>query len=107
MGSAGGVTTVLTDNLTIEADAGYAQLGYVGGGGSGNITVDANGNVSLTASSNASTTGFYAQIGNGGYLTNGNDAGNIVIDANGYVSMNGGAGKWITPKSAMGAPRPI
>ena len=59
-GTAGGTTTVLTDNLDVESDNGIAQLGYAGAG-TGAINVVALGNVTVDA-----LDGTYAQIGNGG-----------------------------------------
>jgi len=89
VGSAGGTTTMLTDNLIVEADNGFAQLGY-NGGGSGAIAVDALGNVSLTG---GGASGQYAQIGNGGLLTSGDEGGDIAINAGGTVTLTGGAGQ--------------
>ena len=68
VGSAGGSTTLLTDNLYLEADNGYAQLGYHGSGG-WDIYVYANGtgvngNIELTTST--SNAADYALVGNGG-----------------------------------------
>jgi len=89
IGSAGGTTTVLTDDLIVEADNGFAQLGY-NGAASGAITVDALGSVSLTGGGAA---GQYAQIGNGGLLTSGNEGGDIAVTAAGNVTLTGGTGQ--------------
>ncbi|MEJ0027112.1 MAG: filamentous hemagglutinin N-terminal domain-containing protein [Rhizomicrobium sp.] len=62
VGSAGGLTTILSHDVTIApSDGYYAQIGYHGTGG-GEIDVFASGNLTLHAGSGA--TG-YAMIGNG------------------------------------------
>ncbi len=71
VGSAGGTTTVEGANVTLEADNGYAQLGFHGGG-AGAIAVRASDTVTLTGGSGSAQ---YAQIGNGGFNTNGSFGG--------------------------------
>ena len=68
VGSASGTTTVLTNDLFVYGNKGFAQLGFAGDA-SGDIAVDANGDVILAASTDPSCAGCYAQIGNGGYGT--------------------------------------
>ena len=88
VGSASGTTTVLTDDLTIEADNGYAQLGYHGPAG-GDIYVYANNDITLTTT-NSSTADFTALIGNGslnGDVT-GNITGSIYLWAQGNLVLN-------------------
>ncbi len=89
VGSAGGTTSITADNVLISGINGYAQIGYHAGG-SGAIDVVANGDVSLMG---GAQTGYYAQIGNGGYLTSGSNSGAITIDAEGNITLAGGAGQ--------------
>src|SRR5262249_14399601 len=65
IGSFGGTTTVAGADITLEADNGFAQIGF-NGAGTGNIVVDATGQVTLAASTDSECSGCYAQIGNGG-----------------------------------------
>src|SRR5665213_3294019 len=89
VGSAGGTTSVTADNLLVSGINGYAQIGYHAGG-SGSIDIVTNGDVSLMG---GAQTGYYAQIGNGGYLTSGSNSGAITIDADGNITLDGGAGQ--------------
>ena len=90
VGSAGGTTTLAAANLTIEADNGYAQAGYHGGGG-GNIVVDLTSDLTLDDYSGGNN---YAQLGNGSYNgdVSGNITGNISINAVGRTTINVGEG---------------
>jgi filamentous hemagglutinin family protein len=88
IGSAGGPTSVYGAFLTLGAVNGYAQLGFHGGG-LGAILVDVSGNVVLNG---GGATSDYAQIGNGGQGTGGNNGGDIAITAGGEVVLTGGAG---------------
>ncbi|HEX3810177.1 MAG TPA: hypothetical protein VHW02_10820 [Rhizomicrobium sp.] len=88
VGSKHGDLTLVADNVTLDAKNGYAQLGYHGAG-SGSIGVTASGDVALNGGSH---TGDYAQIGNGGYQTSGDEGGDITVAALGDVSLNGGSG---------------
>ena len=93
VGSAGGLTTVLTGDLTIAPKSGdYAQLGYHGAGG-GDIVVRATGDLTLDDSS-----GVTATIGNGYDAATGAVTGNIDIAAGGNLTLTageGGEGLWI------------
>jgi filamentous hemagglutinin family protein len=102
VGSAGGLTTINADNITLDADNGFAQIGYYGAG-SGSINVNATGNVTLTGGAGALD---FAQIGNGGARTSENSNGytntglitvsgdNVVLDAGageaGYAQIGNG-----------------
>ncbi len=88
VGSKSGDTTILGASLTLSAVHGYAQLGYHGAG-SGNINVNVLGDVDLMG---GGSSGFYAQVGNGGAQTNGDNSGDIDIVAGGDVTLTGGAG---------------
>ncbi len=88
IGSAGGLTSVTGNSLTLDASQGYAQLGIAGG--SGSINVNVTGELALIGGSGD---GQYAQIGNGGLLTAGDNSGSISVAAGGNVSLNGGTGK--------------
>jgi filamentous hemagglutinin family protein len=96
VGSASGITTVLTNNLALTAGAGLgAQLGYDFSGAaassaSGAINVTAQGNIALTGGSVLSS---YAQIGDGGYKATGNTSDNIIVNAGGIVQLDGGTGQ--------------
>ncbi len=81
VGSASGETVAAGNDVTVEADSGYAQIGYAGTG-IGNIDVLATGNVTVDALQNP-----YAQIGNGGYDISGNIGGNINVNAAGLVTV--------------------
>ncbi|MGD0142556.1 MAG: hypothetical protein ABSC92_05320, partial [Rhizomicrobium sp.] len=85
VGSAGGTTTVLTDNLDVESDNGIAQLGYAGAG-TGAIDVVALGDVTVDA-----LDGTYAQIGNGGAAVAGNVGGAIGVSAGGTILVESDA----------------
>ena len=88
VGSAGGTTTVAAANLELQGENGYAQLGYVGGGATGNIVVTLTGNLTLSAGG----AGDYAQIGHGGAGTSGSESGTIGIAAAGTITLIGGSG---------------
>ncbi len=88
VGSASGLTTILTDNLTLDPEVGYAQIGYHGTGG-GDIDVIAVGDLTLTG---GTQTGYFAQIGNGGYDTSGPITGDITITAD-EATVTGGSGE--------------
>lgn len=89
IGSVTGTTTLEGSSVSLEADNGYAQIGY-NGAGSANINVLATQNVTLSGGMGA---GDYAQIGNGGMGTSGNESGNITVTAGGAVALNGGSGQ--------------
>jgi filamentous hemagglutinin family protein len=89
IGSATGSTTLAADNVSLTANNGYVQVGY-NGAGSGAIDVVALGNVTLTAGTEGAE---FAQIGNGGWNTSGNESGSITVDAAGAVALNGGSGQ--------------
>ena len=86
VGSFGGTTTLASDNITLDAENGYAQVGFNGGGATGNINVLALGDVTLGAVNN------FAQIGHGGAQTSGSNSGDISVSAGGNVNLTGGAG---------------
>ncbi|MDV6329113.1 hypothetical protein Q5L94_13770, partial [Idiomarina sp. Sol25] len=82
VGSAHGLTTILTGNLILAPQAGYrAQVGYHGTGG-GDIRVVATGALTLTGGAAASG---YAMIGNGSLTgdVTGTVTGNISINVGG------------------------
>jgi hypothetical protein len=81
VGSAGGTTRVLTDNLTVNAAHGTAQLGYRGAG-NGAIAVSALGNVLVETNTIAD-----AQIGNGGMNVTGAVGGDITINAGNNITV--------------------
>ena len=85
VGSNGGTTTVAADDVTLDGEEGFAQIGFSGGGATGAIAVDATGNVDLDADAD------YAQIGHGGANTSGSESGNITVDAQGAVNLVGGS----------------
>jgi hypothetical protein len=89
VGSQSGTTTIIADDILLSAVNGYAQLGYHGGG-SGAILAAAIGNVTL---SGGAGTGYYAQIGDGGYQVSGSSSSNITLVAGGAMTMRGGAGQ--------------
>ena len=89
VGSKAGPLTLVADNLLLDAAKGFAQLGY-NGAGSGDITVAAAGGVTLDG---GAQTGHYAQIGNGGYKTSGDESGDITVAAGGDVTLAGGSGQ--------------
>ena len=89
VGSQGGVTTFTAGNLLLSAVNGYAQLGYHGAG-SGAIIATLSGNVTLTG---GGATGYYTQIGNGGYNVAGSSNAAISVTASGQIALNGGAGQ--------------
>ena len=87
VGSASGTTVVAGDDVTVEADNGYAQIGYSGSGG-GNIEVLATGNIDVSdLYALTSTTSPYALIGNGGVNVSGNIGGSIDVQAGGSISV--------------------
>jgi filamentous hemagglutinin family protein len=94
VGSAGGTTTLLSGALTIEADNGFAQLGYHGSGGS-DVDVDLMGDLTLTG--NSASPADYAQIGNGDATgTNafiGSVTGNLSLDVGGTITFDGFSGE--------------
>jgi filamentous hemagglutinin family protein len=94
VGSLGGTTTVLSGDLVVEADNGYAQLGSHATGGSA-IVVDLMGDLTLTG--NSENTADYAQIGNGDATgtneTIGSVTGSIALDLSGTVTFNGYSGE--------------
>ncbi len=84
VGSAGGTTTISGANVALEADNGYAQLGFHGGGAAGDIVVNATGDVTLTAVDS------FAQIGHGGSGVAGSNSGDISVTAGGNVMLASG-----------------
>jgi trimeric autotransporter adhesin len=91
IGSAGGTTTVAGTDVQVLGYFGYSQIGFHGGGGTGDIVVKATGGVTLTASALAGCSGCDAQIGNGGVFANGDNGGNISVSAQGDVTLTAGA----------------
>jgi filamentous hemagglutinin family protein len=89
VGSRTGTTTIVADSLLLSAVNGYAQLGYHGGG-SGAIVATIAGDVTLNG---GASTGYYAQIGNGGYQVSGSSSEDILVSAAGSIALNGGAGQ--------------
>ncbi|HWA29960.1 MAG TPA: hypothetical protein VG867_02625 [Rhizomicrobium sp.] len=89
IGSKKGVTTIAADNLILSASHGYAQLGYHGGG-SGDIVAAISGNITLNG---GGSTGYYAQIGDGGYKVSGSSNAAITVAAGGAIALNGGSGQ--------------
>ncbi|MBL6938464.1 MAG: filamentous hemagglutinin N-terminal domain-containing protein [Alphaproteobacteria bacterium] len=98
VGSAHGLTTILTGNLILAPQAGYrAQVGYHGTGG-GDIRVVATGALTLTGGAAASG---YAMIGNGSLTgdVTGTVTGNISINVGGLTDLEPGTGTnnaWIS-----------
>jgi filamentous hemagglutinin family protein len=105
VGSMTGTTTVAGAEVDVAGLHGYAQIGFPGNGGSGTINVYATSSAApvynqdsapcLTGSGNVciasgSSSGFYAQIGNGGYGMSGTSSGNINVAATGNVVLIGG-----------------
>jgi filamentous hemagglutinin family protein len=90
VGSFGGTTSISTGTLVLAADNGHAQVGYFGGG-SGNIDIITTADVSLDGGAQS---GYFAQIGNGGYLSNGSNAGNISITSSGDTDLSAGSGSF-------------
>ncbi len=105
LGTAGGLTSVLTNDLTVAPHSGFsAQLGYHGTGG-GDISVVASGNLTVTGGINASDV---AMIGNGslGGDVGGAITGNIDISVGGTTNLStaGDAGSlWIGNAAAAAA----
>ncbi len=104
VGSAGGLTAILTGDLKIAPAAGYyAQIGTHGSTG-GAIDVEATGNLSMQG---GTATHDYAMIGNGslnGDVT-GNITGNIdirVAGSSSLVTAPGNAKAWIGNYAAPG-----
>ncbi|HWD28008.1 MAG TPA: filamentous hemagglutinin N-terminal domain-containing protein, partial [Rhizomicrobium sp.] len=90
VGSATGIVNLFTDNLTVEADNGHAELGFDDeiSGLSGGINVTAVDSVTLTGSDDD---GVFAQIGNGVDLGDNGSGGGVGIVA-GSMSQSGTAG---------------
>ncbi|MEI9886954.1 MAG: filamentous hemagglutinin N-terminal domain-containing protein [Rhizomicrobium sp.] len=88
LGSAGGTTSVYGAALALNAQHGFAQLGF-NGHGAGAIFVKVGGSVTVAGGAGA---GQFAQIGNGGRAASGNNSGGITIAAGGDVALNGGGG---------------
>ncbi|MBS0273176.1 MAG: hypothetical protein JSR55_01975, partial [Proteobacteria bacterium] len=89
IGSMSGTTTLAGANVTLSATNGYAQIGYHGGG-SGAINLLATGNVTLNG---GGSTGYFAQIGDGGYQVAGSSTGAIAVAAGGDIALNAGSGQ--------------
>lgn len=89
VGSKSGTTEIEATDLLLSATNGYAQVGYHGGG-SGAIGVIALGNVTI---SGGGSTGYYAQIGDGGYNVTGSSSAPITVTATSNIALNGGAGQ--------------
>lgn len=89
LGSAGGGTLVAAANLTLDADNGFAQLGYGGGGATGAISATLTGALDLKGGGGA---GDFAQIGHGGVRVGGGESGDISVVAPGNVTLAGGSG---------------
>ncbi len=92
VGGASGTTTVATAALGMEADEGYAQLGFHGAGG-GDIVLDAIGG-DKSGLVGGPTSGDYAMIGNGslGGDVAANVTGNITIRTDNTLLLLSNAG---------------
>ena len=88
LGSLNGATILAAHDLILNAKNGYAQLGFHGDAG-GDITANLTGNLSLTGGSGV---GAFAQIGHGGYLSQGANSGSITVTVAGDVSLAAGNG---------------
>ena len=84
VGSKSGTTTIEGDSVYLQSYEGNTQIGYQGGGGTGNIKVLAASDVDLYAGSG------YAQIGHGGSDATGAESGNITVTAGGDVNVDAG-----------------
>jgi len=90
VGSASGTTQISAADIQLLATHGYAQIGYHGGG-SGAIVVQAtDGDIALAGGDG---TGFYAQIGDGGYGVSGSSSAPITVEASNDIALKGGAGQ--------------
>jgi filamentous hemagglutinin family protein len=89
VGSKSGTTEIEATDLLLSATNGYVQIGYHGGG-SGAIDVIVLGNVTI---SGGGSTGYYAQIGDGGYNVAGSSSAPITVTATSNIALNGGAGQ--------------
>ncbi|HZT51602.1 MAG TPA: hypothetical protein VFA22_06705 [Stellaceae bacterium] len=89
LGSAGGTTRITAASLTLQATNGAAQLGYAGGGATGDIVANVTGSITLGG---GAITGGYAQIGHGGEGMTGSESGAITLAAGGNVMLAGGSG---------------
>jgi filamentous hemagglutinin family protein len=96
LGSAGGTTTVLTGNLTLDAVNAIAQIGYAGNGG-GAIAVNATGNILIETQGSE-----LAQIGNGWLNATGPIGGNIIVHAGGNLTLDAGASLSVVEISNVG-----
>ena len=93
VGSLSGTTTIAGNNITLEADNGSAQIGYAGGGATGDIVVAATGYLYVTAAPASTDSQVeHAQIGNGGVFASGDNGGDITINVGGDVVLSGGYG---------------
>ena len=92
VGSFGGTTTVTGTDIILDAENGYAQIGYAGGGGTGNINVSASHNIVMTASQTQDCQSCYVQIGNGGASAEGSNSGDINVGAGNNITLIAGAG---------------
>ncbi|HEY0107324.1 MAG TPA: filamentous hemagglutinin N-terminal domain-containing protein, partial [Rhizomicrobium sp.] len=112
IGSKGGTTTVGAAQIYIEGLSGYAQIGYHGDGGTGDINVIANGvpgtgdltgiGACFDGDANVCVIGgrsgwgdnagdpTYAQIGDLGFGVAGTASSNITISATGNIAISGG-----------------
>jgi trimeric autotransporter adhesin len=95
IGSKSGNTTIAGQNVTLQGGTSTqfaAQIGYLGPGASGNITVDATGTVNLNGGTFAEGGGIaYAQIGNGNADNSvaATESGNITVNA-ATLNLTGG-----------------
>ena len=89
VGSKSGTTKIVADSLLLSAVNGYAQLGYHGSG-TGAIVATIAGDVTLNG---GGSTGYYAQIGDGGYNVTGSRRSPITVTAGGDIALNGGSGR--------------
>jgi filamentous hemagglutinin family protein len=88
VGTQFGTTTLSSGHLVVDAENGYAQLGFHGEG-QGDITVSLTGHLSVSGGDGE---GYFGQIGNGGLGVSGIASGDITVNAEGMVTLSGGSG---------------
>ena len=101
VGSANGSVTIAAAFLTLKASTaaisgGYAQLGFNTAGTSldttGGITTSLTNGLVMQAGTNSEGSDNFAQIGQGGAASAGNNSGALQIAAGGSIKLQGGAG---------------
>jgi len=91
VGSFGGTTTVTGTDIILDAENGYAQIGFAGDGGTGDINVSASHDVIMTSGQTQGCHGCYVQIGNGGVFSKDTKSGDITVTAGNDITMVAGA----------------